>query len=202
MSDTLQRADLPIVPYEKCFQTGNDATFWNRLIPGENFCAGYKNGTSTCQGDSGGGIAFKVNGRWFLRGIVSFGPVIKGTGFCDPNNYSIFLDVTHYLEWIEKSIESTELHSSSLNSVISFVMTHYVWVLLVLVLVLGFSNVCTLILYWRKRTERPSAVVQFFANSRPLLAKRCFSRSTNASFSSLQNSTWRHLYFAENTKSL
>jgi secreted trypsin-like serine protease len=81
MSDTLQRADLPILPYEKCFQTGNDATFWNRLIPGENFCAGYKNGTSTCQGDSGGGIAFKVNGRWFLRGIVSFGPVRKGTDF-------------------------------------------------------------------------------------------------------------------------
>jgi secreted trypsin-like serine protease len=168
MSDTLQRADLPIVPYEKCFQTGNDATFWNRLIPGENFCAGYKNGTSTCQGDSGGGIAFQFNGRWFLRGIVSFGPVRKGTEFCDPNNYSIFLDVAHYLEWIEKSIEQTKVYSSSsmrylISLVFNFVMTFHVFVLIVSVLVL--SNVCMLILYCHKNTERSSADVQFYANS-------------------------------------
>lgn len=170
LSTNVQRADLPIVPYEKCFQTGNDATFWKNLFPGENFCAGYKNAmTSTCQGDSGGGIAFKVNGRWFLRGIVSFGPVRYGSQFCDPNNYSVFLDVAYYLEWIEKSIEakrSTGVKFSSLSEyliqlVIEAITTYYG--LLLLILALGLLNACALIISCRKRTERKSKL-QFYAN--------------------------------------
>jgi secreted trypsin-like serine protease len=104
----LQQADLPVLSYEKCFQTGNSLTFSSNLIPGENFCAGYKNGTTTCKGDSGGSFSIRVDGRWFLRGITSFGAMkSKSKNYCD-DNYSVFLDVTKYIPWIMQNIESLQ----------------------------------------------------------------------------------------------
>lgn len=107
MPDELQQADMPVLSHKTCFQTGNSTseTFERHLIPGENFCAGYKNGTTTCVGDSGGGFAMEINGRWFLRGITSFGIADKQLR-CE-HNYVVFLDIVKYLKWImENSTEA------------------------------------------------------------------------------------------------
>jgi secreted trypsin-like serine protease len=107
--ELLQRADMTVVSYEKCFRTGGADTFERYLSPGENFCAGYKNGTTTCGGDSGGGLAIEVNGRWFLRGIVSFGAAYADRS-CD-HNYVIFLDVAMYVQWIMDNIKKSTIAS-------------------------------------------------------------------------------------------
>lgn len=142
--------------------------------PGENFCAGYTNGTSTCQGDSGGGIAIKVNGRWFLRGIVSFGVTRKGYVFCNPNTYSVFLDVAHYLEWIENNIEATRVVSitSSIEYYVNHILQYFsafcsyssvLVMLLISIFVLALSLACVLTALYSKRTES-SVIVPFYAN--------------------------------------
>ncbi|CAB3376932.1 Hypothetical predicted protein [Cloeon dipterum] len=68
----LQEARLPITTHKECYLS-NRRFFGKYLRPGDNFCAGYRNGTSTCNGDSGGSLSVQKDGRWFTRGIVSFG---------------------------------------------------------------------------------------------------------------------------------
>lgn len=53
------------------------------------FCAGNLNGFGPCKGDSGGGLAVKINERWVLRGIVSVS--IRNEDGCDLNYYTIFI---------------------------------------------------------------------------------------------------------------
>jgi len=107
-SNVLKRADFEIVSHEKCFQTSNEPAFWKYLIPGETFCAGSKNGTAACKGDSGGSLAVKIKDRWFLRGIVSLGGHAKQDDLfvgCNANQYTIFVDVANYLPWIFSSLK-------------------------------------------------------------------------------------------------
>ncbi|XP_065336868.1 coagulation factor IX-like isoform X2 [Cloeon dipterum] len=101
----LQEAKLPIRSHKECYQQ-HRKFFAKYLYPGDNFCAGYANGTGTCKGDSGGSLAVEKNGRWFVRGIVSFGITKKvlvdneEESFCMPNRYSLFVDVASYMDWI------------------------------------------------------------------------------------------------------
>ncbi|XP_065335823.1 uncharacterized protein LOC135936800 [Cloeon dipterum] len=105
LPDSLQEARLPIRSNKECFSS--DRSFFGKhLRPGDNFCAGYRNGTSACVGDSGGGLSVEKGGRWFIRGIVSFGRArrVNFNGnvqtVCNPNSYSFFADVASYLNWI------------------------------------------------------------------------------------------------------
>ncbi|XP_059488124.1 transmembrane protease serine 11B-like protein [Neocloeon triangulifer] len=111
LPDTLQRADLKIVSYQECYQSSRLFMSEN-LHPRENFCAGYPhNQTGACKGDSGGGLYIRESGRYFLRGVVSSGIKkleINKEEFiaCDPNSYSLFTDVTNYMQWIvDKKID-------------------------------------------------------------------------------------------------
>jgi dynein heavy chain len=46
------------------------------LVKADSFCAGYRNGTSPCDGDSGGGLVFMdTSNKWTIYGIVSAGLV-------------------------------------------------------------------------------------------------------------------------------
>jgi secreted trypsin-like serine protease len=59
-----------------------------------------------CKGDSGGSFALKNKGKWYLRGVVSFGisKFIKKVGTCHDNYSSLFVDVTGYMDWIVKTV--------------------------------------------------------------------------------------------------
>ncbi|XP_065346523.1 putative serine protease 45 [Cloeon dipterum] len=104
-TDDLQEVRLPILAHKECYLS-NRRFFGKYLRPGDNFCAGYNNGTTTCNGDSGGSLSVEKDGRWFIRGIVSFGmsKIVefegKNTSLCHPNQYSLFTDVANYMDWI------------------------------------------------------------------------------------------------------
>ncbi|XP_065344608.1 chymotrypsinogen A-like [Cloeon dipterum] len=105
LPNKLQEARLPIRTHRECFLSKRKF-FGKYLRPGDNFCAGYTNGTTTCNGDSGGSLSVEKNGRWFIRGIVSFGMSKKvmfegeERSLCHPNQYSLFADVASYVDWI------------------------------------------------------------------------------------------------------
>ena len=52
ISETLQYANFPVIHPDVC------ARSFRKPPPLKTFCAGYKNGTSVCQGDSGSGMVF------------------------------------------------------------------------------------------------------------------------------------------------
>lgn len=62
-------------------------------------------GSSTCDGDSGGGMYFDDNGTYRLRGIVSLAKTRNGVEkYCDPHEYIVFTDAARYLDWIRNNL--------------------------------------------------------------------------------------------------
>lgn len=105
----------------------DNPVFFNQYLNIDyQLCAGNLNGTSICNGDSGGGLVFKVNNKWILRGIVSISPGLKSRSEnvdnqwmlrglvsmskeedqsqCDLTQYVVFTDVAKHYDWIEKSL--------------------------------------------------------------------------------------------------
>ncbi|CAG7828293.1 unnamed protein product [Allacma fusca] len=105
ISDELKFANLPVVGVEECIKSVN-------FIPSVNqLCAGYANGTGVCFGDSGGGLVFKMNQRYFLYGIVSVGPRSgrrKRSLTCNQKTYSVFTSVARFVDWVTWKINFLE----------------------------------------------------------------------------------------------
>ncbi|XP_038119875.1 basement membrane-specific heparan sulfate proteoglycan core protein [Culex quinquefasciatus] len=105
LSNELRLALMPIVRYVDCAMS-NPAVF-GQLIHTGMFCAGAKNGSSVCNGDSGGGMYVSSrDNQWKLRGVVSFGATRDGTNLCDLYSFAVFVNVPHYKEWIQQELDS------------------------------------------------------------------------------------------------
>ncbi|CAH0715161.1 unnamed protein product, partial [Brenthis ino] len=110
----LRQAKMPIVAKTKCMKS--DLTYYGKILNGKKFCAGYHNGTSVCNGDSGSGFHVFVpdedieeddSGAWYVRGIVSTMLSREGaSSLCDSTQYAIFTDVEKYRLWIDSYLET------------------------------------------------------------------------------------------------
>uniref|UniRef100_U5EYM3 Putative trypsin-like serine protease n=1 Tax=Corethrella appendiculata TaxID=1370023 RepID=U5EYM3_9DIPT len=104
LSDTLNQATIPMIDYLTCIESNpyGYPTMLNRF----NYCAGYRNGTSVCNGDSGGGMFYKIGNEWQIRGIVSFSELRDDYSFiCDAKQYAVFTDVAAHIDWIKSKDE-------------------------------------------------------------------------------------------------
>ncbi|PSN46002.1 hypothetical protein C0J52_06353 [Blattella germanica] len=98
-SEALVTTQLPFVDFTTCWDSVPET--FRPYLTKDKFCAGYKNGTSVCPGDSGGGLAFENNERFYLRGIVSIGVEPERGKKCFTNQYTAFTKVSDFLPWIE-----------------------------------------------------------------------------------------------------
>lgn len=99
ISRILKSARMPVVDTVTCLKS-NREVFGQTLDEGI-FCAGYTNGTSVCNGDSGGGLFFKVDNAWYLGGIVSYSRSRnENSNLCHTESYGAFTKVFTYLPWI------------------------------------------------------------------------------------------------------
>ncbi|XP_049824503.1 clotting factor C isoform X2 [Aethina tumida] len=107
VTDQLMKAGMPIVSQETCIYSFPD--FFSRFTNSKTFCAGYKNGTSVCNGDSGGGLVLpQGTGKgtvWHIRGLVSISVALQNTFKCDANHYVVFTDVAKYIDWIRSLLK-------------------------------------------------------------------------------------------------
>ncbi|XP_058829833.1 basement membrane-specific heparan sulfate proteoglycan core protein-like [Topomyia yanbarensis] len=110
VSNVLMTAQMPIVRYTDCVESNPD--LFGRLIHNGMYCAGALNGTSVCNGDSGGGMYVYQNGGWYLRGVVSFSATRSGTNLCDLYSYAGFVNVQYYANWIRQQLKD---HEKGLN---------------------------------------------------------------------------------------
>ncbi|XP_068087053.1 chymotrypsin-like protease CTRL-1 [Anabrus simplex] len=109
-TEDLRMAIMPIVPQEVCLRSYPE--FFGYFSNNKTFCAGNRNGTSPCNGDSGGAMVqprSADNGTqvWFLRGLVSLSvSKVNGTKrICNSEHYTVFTDVTKHLRWISQHIK-------------------------------------------------------------------------------------------------
>ncbi|XP_017776020.1 PREDICTED: chymotrypsin-like elastase family member 2A, partial [Nicrophorus vespilloides] len=98
---TLQKAQMLVVDTLTCISS--NPNYYNKYTSTNTMCAGFRNGTSVCNGDLGGGMFFSKttsNGVvWVLRGLVSHGMTLQGM-YCDPYNYIVFSDLAHHNQWL------------------------------------------------------------------------------------------------------
>ncbi|XP_049839668.1 uncharacterized protein LOC126284636 isoform X1 [Schistocerca gregaria] len=107
VTEDLMMAKMPVVSQQTCLWS--HPQFFSHFTSNRTYCAGFRNGTSVCNGDSGGGMVFPMTTRdgariWQLRGIVSIS-VSKEDRVCDTSHYVVFTDVAKYLDWIRKYIK-------------------------------------------------------------------------------------------------
>ncbi|XP_055627597.1 venom peptide isomerase heavy chain-like [Toxorhynchites rutilus septentrionalis] len=106
ISNVLRAAAAPIVSKDKC-KLSNPDVFMGSLAGGM-FCAGHRNGTNACNGDSGGGLFTNVRGRWYLLGVISFTAAKSNDeNYCSSTDYTVFVNVGKYMKWIEENSDSS-----------------------------------------------------------------------------------------------
>ncbi|GLV43967.1 modular serine protease [Carabus blaptoides fortunei] len=95
-SEELNQLSVPFVNFSHCFKSVPES--FTHFLTNDKFCAGFTNGSSVCNGDSGGGLVFKWpdNKKYYLRGLVSVGPVKEGA--CDSRQYGVYTKVSDYME--------------------------------------------------------------------------------------------------------
>lgn len=104
-SSLLQVIKMPIISHQMCVD--NQPSEIRKFLTFTKFCAGWANGSSVCNGDSGAGLIVpRPDGRYYLKGIVSISPRMKATDHCDPDQYTIFTKVGIYVKWIENYLNN------------------------------------------------------------------------------------------------
>jgi len=105
LTEQLMQAKMPVVSQETCLRSV--PSFYPQFTSDRTYCAGFNNGTSVCNGDSGGGMVFPKSGqnKWQLRGIVSLSIDLNKQFKCDSTHYIVFTDVAKYLTWLRRALQ-------------------------------------------------------------------------------------------------
>ncbi|XP_068623667.1 serine protease gd-like isoform X2 [Battus philenor] len=91
---------MPIVSTQDCRASKSD---FHKLTTDKTLCAGNRDGSGPCSGDSGGGLFVLDDGRWKIRGIVSIALSAASVDKrCDLNEFVVFTDVAKYRSWITR----------------------------------------------------------------------------------------------------
>jgi len=94
----LQTVDVPVVSQDDCRKA---YLRFGRKIEDSMICAGYSTGgKDSCDGDSGGPLTYKENGRSYLIGVVSWGHATCAI----PEYPGVYARVTTALDWIQEEL--------------------------------------------------------------------------------------------------
>lgn len=98
-SDVLREVNLPVISNASC---SSQLQFG---LPASVICGGGPNGTSACNGDSGGPFAASLNGEFYSIGTVSWGNSCRGA--------TAFTRTSSYLNWLK---QKTGLNFAAANA--------------------------------------------------------------------------------------
>ncbi|XP_045490567.1 serine protease gd isoform X3 [Pieris rapae] len=112
-TEELTLVEMPVVDHLTCIRSYSE--FFSRFTSDDTYCAGFRDGissggkiknkrTSVCNGDSGGGMVFRMQGFWYLRGLVSLSVAKHNEYRCDTSHYVIFTDLAKFLPWLKDNI--------------------------------------------------------------------------------------------------
>ncbi|XP_043251936.1 serine protease gd-like isoform X1 [Colletes gigas] len=95
----------PIVSQEVCLWSNAE---FASITSNRTFCAGLRNGSGPCNGDSGSGFVMydSITDRYYLRGVVSLSLLNRANMSCDLSQYVVYTDVAQYMDWIEAQLST------------------------------------------------------------------------------------------------
>ncbi|XP_070493066.1 uncharacterized protein [Chironomus tepperi] len=88
--------EVPIHKNEDCFLNNY---LLAKLSSRRTFCGGTGTGIGVCNGDSGSGLIVTDGSAYYFRGVVS-SSLLNANRECNVDTYSVFTDVTKYIDWI------------------------------------------------------------------------------------------------------
>ncbi|XP_058122989.1 prostasin-like [Anopheles ziemanni] len=89
-------SDLEVYPQSKCKEL-----FAAKFFDGnEFFCAV----SPVCSGSGGSGFYVQVDGRYYLRGMTTFGVAPKGKYVCGMNTLTGLINMEQYTDWLQQRI--------------------------------------------------------------------------------------------------
>jgi len=92
----LKETGFPVIENKVC----NRPEFLNSRVSNNELCAGnIDGGTDSCQGDSGGPLVCEEQGRYVLHGVTSW-----GLGCAQPMKPGVYVRVSRFIPWIERTI--------------------------------------------------------------------------------------------------
>ncbi|XP_061394331.1 serine protease gd-like, partial [Musca vetustissima] len=94
-----KKVETNIVSDSDCLRSSQA---YSTLTSKRTFCAGNRDGSGPCMGDSGSGLMINRNGRWYLRGVVSAGQTKQQK--CNLLEYVVFCDVAKHLSWVQSNV--------------------------------------------------------------------------------------------------
>ncbi|PSN37058.1 hypothetical protein C0J52_20890 [Blattella germanica] len=99
------KVSMPIVSHGDCVLSNKEFFYY---VTNRTFCAGMRDGTGPCSGDSGGGfmIGYEEGDvlRWYLRGVVHLSLYDRQNQQCDLQSYLIYTDVAVFMDWIREFV--------------------------------------------------------------------------------------------------
>lgn len=99
LSTSLRAAMVSIIAEKDCSSAavyGHKKHYYSEGM----MCAGYlRGGVDACKGDSGGPLACRINGRFQLVGVVSW-----GDSCAEPNKPGVYTRVSQYIDWINEKM--------------------------------------------------------------------------------------------------
>ncbi|XP_015773229.1 PREDICTED: suppressor of tumorigenicity 14 protein-like isoform X3 [Acropora digitifera] len=96
LAEKLKQAKVPVVSHNQCRRTNGGTVHESSMV-----CVG-GNGSSVCNGDSGGPLSCLENGKWVVRGAASWVTSRR----CPINTFSVYARVSSYVDWIKLYIRS------------------------------------------------------------------------------------------------
>ncbi|XP_065210327.1 transmembrane protease serine 9-like [Planococcus citri] len=107
--ETLRVAYLSFISYRQCLNSVS--VIFKPFITSDKFCAGSEKGPGILRGDTGGGLLFQEDNRFFIRGIQS---IKESTAL--PPYIASFTDLNEYVYWIaniRNEVEQSALKTAS-----------------------------------------------------------------------------------------
>lgn len=98
LSPEPKKISIPVVSEAECLRSSDTYRY---ITSQRTFCAGGRDGSGPCNGDSGGGMTFYINNKWILRGIVSAALADPILNTCNLGEYVVFTDVAKFISWIK-----------------------------------------------------------------------------------------------------
>lgn len=74
------------------------------LASSRTLCAGNRNGSGVCSGDSGGGLYINIDGIYYLKGLIS-SSLITRDGECDISRNAVYTNIHKFGGWIKQKTQ-------------------------------------------------------------------------------------------------
>lgn len=110
-SNTPKQITVPIVSNEQCFLESD----FNKIASSRTLCAGTRNGSGICHGDSGAGLFSRVGDAFYLKGLVS-ASLRSTTLSCDVNDFALYTNIDAYKAWIENPTDDSNEEPAEVES--------------------------------------------------------------------------------------